>query len=176
MGHRKSGQREPNGRLKRTPTRDTGTAEALIRRIALVGPNGDPTRAHFPLGVALERGVVTQEQYAAGIKYARAFSVAIKRPLALGAPATHPEASEALRIELTMAWRAYSEALCAISRGTKDVVDAIVLYQRWPRWLMVSPSAPQSSSRRRKQLKDGLNAIARTTPPQPSRKQLLKAG
>ncbi len=83
---RNAGAREPNGRKQRGPRhafeRDLGTAEALGRRIALVGGFPDPSeprrpcdpadkRAGYPLGILFMRGDITEAEYEAGRDYLR---------------------------------------------------------------------------------------------------------
>ena len=64
---RKSGDRYPNGELKHH--RDHGTHEAAVHRLALVG-SADPVLGEHSLGILLARGVITEEQHQAGVRYA----------------------------------------------------------------------------------------------------------
>ncbi|MGE3230256.1 MAG: hypothetical protein AB7J30_12560 [Hyphomicrobium sp.] len=148
---------------------DHGAPLVVAKRLALVGAGtslrpADPNRAYYPLGVALERGFVTDEQHQAGIAYTRAFAVGLRRPLALGIASDQAEVSDERRAELTIAWRLYSAALAAMSRRIKDDTDNLVLYERWPLWLLPGHVEHEADQRHRKRVKLGLDVLIAVEP------------
>ncbi|MGD9884595.1 MAG: hypothetical protein AB7E70_21690 [Hyphomicrobiaceae bacterium] len=164
------GERYDSGKLK--PRHDHGTPEVIAKRMALVGEGtplrpADPARAYYPLGVALERSIITDEQHEAAMRYRRAFCVAIGRPLRLGVPGMTEGASEELRASLTLDWRAYVDALLRLGRQTKDTVDNLVLYDRWPLWLLSGHIPTPKDNRARERLLKGLDALGTVTPSKP---------
>lgn len=172
---RKNGERYPSGELR--PRKDLGTPEVIAKRLALVGPGNsdrppDPALAHYPLGVAFARGIVTSEQHQAGLDYALAFAVAIGRP-AMGAGRAlarfmaddRGAMDDADRERLTTDWRAYGDALLAHSRAVKDTLENVVVYERLPAWLLPGHVEAPSDVTHRERLIDGLRIIERIKRP-----------
>lgn len=164
--HRTPGQRYPSGGLR--PRRDHGTPEVIAKRLMMVGP-GDPALAHYPLGIALARHVITDDQHQAGLAYALAFAVAIGRPASGAGRALSRylaedgrQLSEEARVRLTAAWRAYGDALLRRSRSLKDVVDNVAVFERTPTWLVPGHVSADTDLRARARLIEGLDIIART--------------
>ena len=83
---RKSGPRYGGLRKNLRPQVDRGTPEVQARRVGLAG-DGSEVLAHYPLGVALARGVITTEERDAGLRYAWAYRAATGRPVAVPAGA-----------------------------------------------------------------------------------------
>ena len=123
---RKQGNRYRCGKLK--APRDHGTPESILKRLHIVGP-GDPAKAHYQLGIMLERGQITEEQHQAGLVYAKTFRIAICAPqirangaLARLMPSDSREVSETLREELTAVWKRMVKALGRVKAPTDNVV------------------------------------------------------
>lgn len=68
QGRPSQGERDPVSH--RRPD-DQGTPELLLRKVLMVGPENDLSKAEYPLGVMLARGWITLEQHNAGMDYAR---------------------------------------------------------------------------------------------------------
>lgn len=125
---------------------DRGTAHVQGRREWFVA---DRTRelSVFPLGVMYANDVIDAETYEAGCRYAWIYEVRYGRTSAAAQnygdrPENGPkdmseEALQAIRDELH---RAYV-ALDAIPRACKDELDNVVVYGRFPAWLL--PTAPK---------------------------------
>lgn len=138
----KTGPRKPSGDLKSRP--DFGTPEVIAKRIALVGA-ADVTLAGYPLGVMLARELIDQQKHDAGLGYGRAYRIAIERPtLPPISPMTRriagkpSEVPEDVWLKAVGHWRACAAALIGDGRKTKDLVDNLVVFQRWPLWLAAS--------------------------------------
>lgn len=165
---RKNGQRYPSGELR--PRIDHGTSEVIAKRLTLVG-SGDPALAHYPLGVAFARGIVTPEQHQAGLAYALAFAVAIGKPsvgagraLARFMADDRGAIDDATRQRLTASWRAYGDALLARGQSVKDTLENVVVYERLPAWLIQGHVEAPSDVRARQRLIEGLGIIERVKP------------
>ena len=66
----KPGERYPSGELKRLP--DPGTADLRGHRATLVGnDNVEDPRAGYPLGILNLRGLISDAELAAGLRYAK---------------------------------------------------------------------------------------------------------
>ena len=123
---RKQGNRYRCGKVK--VARDHGTPEVILKRLHIVGP-GDPAKAHYQLGILLERGQITEEQHQAGLVYARAFRIAVCAPqirangaLARLMPSDSRDVSETLREELTQTWKRMVKVLGRVKPATDNVV------------------------------------------------------
>lgn len=175
----KTGHRFPNGELK--PVRDTGTADAIAKRIQLAGnsdtglffPNGQPrttdTLAHYPLGVALARNVISLEQHDAGLEYVRSYILAmdglparLQPSLARFLPAGSGEAPETARYHATLALRACTAALMTAGRSIKDEVDRTCVFGIWPYWQIRQRPPSATDIRHQHRLIAGLNVLVRT--------------
>ena len=122
---RKQGKRYRCGKLRQSM--DHGTPEVILKRLHIVGP-GDPSKAHYQLGILLERGQITEEQHQAGLVYAKAFRIAVCAPqirangaLARLMPSDSREVSESLREELTGVWKRMAKALGRVKPATDNV-------------------------------------------------------
>lgn len=163
----KHGKRKPSGRLREHHTQDVGTAEAIVKRLALVGA-ADATLAHYPLGVAMARGIINQEQHDAGLNYARVYTLAmdglperLQPSLARFLPAGGGEIPESVQIASTRRFVACSLALLGMSRKHKDIVDNLCVFNRWPGWLGLGVPSP-AELRECGKLVEALERLCRT--------------
>jgi hypothetical protein len=164
---RQSGVRYRCGKLKRRqrsqPTLDHGSEYAIDHRAALVGASNvrDP-RAGYPLGVARLRGIVTDGQLDAGLRYA-ALSSLVWGPgrteashLGKLVPGDIDDSPTTGDMADLVRWRARKEAEL---RTAVDAVQAlptarpfhvlenVVVYEYSPRFLDTARRRPASASR-----------------------------
>ena len=133
------------------------TPELTAKKLALVGPHGDPVLASYPLGVLLARRIINQDHHDAAIYYAyirgRVLGKAHPGPAVNGVydPGVDDRAQEVIE----PLWRDACAALMGVSRRAKDAVDNMAYYQRFPAFLWCDhrPVDPQ--------LIAGLDALAR---------------
>lgn len=162
---RKPGARYASGNLK--PRTDHGTPEVVAHRLALVGA-ADATLAHYPLGVALARSIVTLEQHDAGLAYARDYRTAmdgLPRPLepslAREMPSAHIALAERTEIARTGNFMAKASMLAKMGRQTHDDLNNLVVFERWPLWLTGQGMPSPKHLRQRARIIAALEALAR---------------
>ena len=160
---RKNGPRYPNGSLK--PRTDHGTPEVIMKRLQLAGP-GNTSLAHYPFGVALARGIVTMEEHDAGMSYARSYRIAmgglpdrLEPTVARFQPSGGGEIPDRVENAATAHWRAGSAALMRLSRQTKDDLENLVLFDRWPLWLDPQHMPRPKDLRQQARIKAGLAVL-----------------
>ena len=110
---------------------DRGTPEQQLRRFQLVG-EANPTLASYPLGVLLAKSLITQDQHNIGLDYARHYRVVSgkdRRPSGLA------EVPEEVLIEMQARFDQMSHALKRVGRRSKDAVDNVAVFERFPGWL-----------------------------------------
>lgn len=81
---RKKGPRERNGRPSRSearkrPQRDHGTPELQYKR-AVLAQGADPTKTSHPLDLLHARGLISDDQHQAGMRYAWLHALAFGKP------------------------------------------------------------------------------------------------
>lgn len=123
------------GRPKQSRERDYGTPELIAKRAVIA--QGDPTLSTNPLDALLSRGVLSTEAHTAAVHFRSC------RQIVFGSP--HPQAIDLNQISGTTAdydeQRAEIEYLeaCAclkkVSRRLFDIIQNIVIYERFPGWL-----------------------------------------
>ncbi|SLN31952.1 hypothetical protein [Oceanibacterium hippocampi] len=155
---RKSGLREPNGRLALV-AEDRGTVENQRRR-AWLAQGADPALTSYPLGILLANDAISDAQHQAGCRYAWLFSIAIGRAstaaqsfdrLERGTRRIPTGALEAMEPTSSDDWRAARERefreaaaeLVSTGRQVKALIDETVIYQHCPRWLF--PKIPTNT-------------------------------
>lgn len=138
---RKPGARKPSGDLRQR--RDVGTPETIAHRIAIAGP-GNETLAHYPLGVALARGIINQELHDAGLRYRRSYLLACdgvavphKSTLVRFLPSSARGVAERTIIEATGHLRRCREAMRSLpsAHWVIATLDDLCVFDRWPMWL-----------------------------------------
>lgn len=143
---RHRGQRYPNGQLVRRT--DHGTPQVRAWRIRLAGA-GNETLSYYPLGVALARSIVTQAEHDAGLRYQRAFAIAMERSPTLSRSSVvamiggygGSDLSVERRRQATEFWFKCGFALSKCGGSVKTTVDEIVVFCQWRPWLF--PEAPR---------------------------------
>ena len=132
---KKSGKREPNGRLSRQVP-DHGTPEVQARRRWFAG-KGDQNLTSFPLGILRANNQITKTEFENGCKFAWLYSIVFGRAH-LGAKgsgirdlADNPEWLSARQRELNTAL----EVLENVSLRLRNVMLDICVFERMPRWL-----------------------------------------
>jgi hypothetical protein len=118
--------------------RDKGTDELQARRKFLAG-EGDPILTTFPLGILMANGVISDEQYRAGTRFAwlharvigRGSMAAIEFERSHGK--TLQEVDDEREAELQERWRDSLHALP--SRRTRDELISLCVYERTPRFM-----------------------------------------
>lgn len=129
-------KREPNGRAQRF--RDKGTPELQARREFLAG-EGDKVLTTFPLGILLANGVITDEEYRAGCRFAWLHAVVIgKHSLAaIEFERSHGksvrEIDEDREAELQDRFRKSLDEFR--SRRQRDEIVSLCVYERVPRFM-----------------------------------------
>jgi hypothetical protein len=132
------------------------TPELMAKKLALVGPGGDPTLAAYPVGVLLARGFATRDMHDAATYYAyiagRILGKIHPGPVAHGF--YNPHGDDKAQEIIEPLWRDACAALMGVSRRAKDAVDNVAVYQRYPAFLWCDhrPVDPQ--------LIAGLDALA----------------
>lgn len=135
------GPRKPSGDLR--PRRDLGTAETIAHRIAIAGPGNEPL-AHYPLGVALARGLIDQQLHDAGLRYRRSYLLACdgaavprKSTLVRFLPSSARGVAERTIIEATGHLRRCKAALQFLPAPDRisRALDDLCVFDRWPIWL-----------------------------------------
>lgn len=164
--HRKNGPRKPSGRLRHKSQQDLGTPEVVAHRLALAGA-ADATLAHYPLGIALARQIITLEQHDAGLDYARVYTLAmdglperLQPSLARFLPAGGGEIPETVQIKATRRFVACQLALLGMSRKHKDLIDNLCVFNRWPGWLGQGVPSP-AELRDREKVRVALERLCR---------------
>ena len=110
---------------------DRGTPEQQLRRFQLVG-EANPPLASYPLGVLLAKSLITQDQHNIGLDYARHYRIVIgkdRRPSGLA------EVPEEVLNEMQARCDQMSHALKRVGRRSKDAVDNVAVFERFPGWL-----------------------------------------
>jgi hypothetical protein len=123
---------------------DPGTPEAMARKIAIVGPHGDPVLAEYPLGCLLARQIISQDMHNAGMRYSELAGKVLGRtkPKRAGV-GRFSELSDHAEQVVERRWREGCEVLInAGGRACKYEVDDVVVYERWPTWLVNSGQIP----------------------------------
>lgn len=141
---RKTGAREPNGRLQRKPAIDKGTPELQSRRKFDAG-NGDHALTWNLVGILRANGQITEQQLMAAREYRRLYCVVYKRPDVSAAPLDgidrgppiEPDEAEILgcKLDLARMEMALSRLSSELGRRIKDVFDNVVIFDRRPRWM-----------------------------------------
>lgn len=116
---------------KQRTERDSPTPEHAMKRASLVGPDGDPVLAEYPLGVLFARRKITQDEHDAGLRYAALYGRVFGRTVP-GPRNIPPELSEALEEACERKWRDAADVLMAHSRKVKDAVENVVVFGRPP--------------------------------------------
>ena len=131
----------------------------------LAGP-GNTSLAHYPFGVALARGIVTMEEHDAGMSYARSYRIAmgglpdrLEPTVARFQPSGGGEIPDRVENAATAHWRAGSAALIRLSRQTKDDLENLVLFDRWPLWLDPQHMPRPKDLRQQARIKAGLAVL-----------------
>jgi len=117
--------------------RDGPTPELMAKRLALVGPGGDPALAGYPLGVLLARGLIDRDQHDAGVYYAYLAGRILGKihPGPVGNGYYNPHGDDAAQEIIEPLWRDACKSLMGVSRRAKDAVDNVAVYQRLPAFL-----------------------------------------
>lgn len=106
----------------------------MAKKLALVGPHGDPVLASYPLGVLLAREIIDRDMHDAGIYYAylrgRVLGKAHPGPAIAGV--YNPVTDDAAQEVIEPLWRDACRVLQGVSRKAKDAVDNVAYYQRFP--------------------------------------------
>lgn len=165
---RKPGARKPSGDLRQR--RDVGTPETIAHRVAIAGP-GNETLAHYPLGVALARGIITQELHDAGLRYRRSYLLACdgvavprKSPLVQFLPSSARGVADAALVEATGHLRRCRDAMRILPARHRIIaaLDDLCVFDRWPVWVSY-PGWPMRPKDRyeRDRIVAGLSAISK---------------
>lgn len=171
---RKNGDRYPSGKLKKARDAVIGATPEQQSRRAWMAQGGDMAKTSCPLDVLLVNGQIDDREALIGQRLAWWHYALFGRPnVSAGRyeerldreerdAAEHDdpnsEASRALQAIRDRYDRALA-ALDAISRHTRDDVLNVVVYERWPRFLM--PVIPALSDlREARRVKAGLEALA----------------
>lgn len=154
--------RQGNGQHRRAPARDRGTPELQSRRAHLAG-QGDPALTTFPLGVMLANGLIGQDEYKAGCRYAYLHAVVFGKDHLVGAreyervergrlPEMDDEDFAELQAEVI-------RAVVGMTYASKAALEAAVVYEKMPPWLV--PSWPtEEHVRYAAYFRAGLNWLA----------------
>lgn len=156
---RKTGNREPNGRLQRKPAIDKGTPELQARRKYDVA-DGNPELSFNLLGILQANNQITDHQRRVGMEYRRLYGVVYKRPDVPASPldgtdhGTPVEPDELYIRRCKTRLHTMEEVLLDLikreGRLVKDVWDNLVLFDRRPRWMC--PVCPRPSDIREAKL------------------------
>lgn len=124
-------------RRKRGPKKppDRGTPENQARRLRLVGKNGDPAKSYSPLAVLKTRELITEDQFQAGERYAKAYRLAFGKvgPRISTAEATGNDAPEHKQRE---ALKEINGLVARLTTRMKGILDNVCVYERYPRYLI----------------------------------------
>lgn len=114
--------------------KDYGTAELIAKRAFIA--QGDPTLSTCPLDALLSRGFISTEAHTAAVHFRSC------RQIVFGSP--HPQAVDLNLISGSGAeydeeraeaqYRDACSALKSISRRLFDIIDNIVIHERFPAW------------------------------------------
>lgn len=120
------------GRPKtRIPGPDRGTPEQQLRRLKLIG-DADPALASYPLGVLMAKRLITQDEHNIGLDYARHYRIVIGKDRG---PTGVAEVPDEVLIEMQARFDQMSRALKQAGRRSKDAVDNVAVFERFPSWL-----------------------------------------
>lgn len=151
---RKTGEREPNGRLQRVPPNDRGTEQLQRRKLALAG-NGDPNLTWHPLGTLRANSAISETEYHAGCVYFALYEIVFRKvhPTAValdggarGLDCGDPSEEETrfltrCKTKLSYLMAAVDRIAGERGRIAKDEWDSLVIHMREPRWMRpVMPS------------------------------------
>lgn len=151
MGRKRHhGPRERNGRIQRRGV-DRGTPELQSLREWYAG-DGDPTLTSYPLGILLANNTISEQQYAAGCRYAwlhwavhgkpsiGAVSYERRSRGILEAPERIAEEGHLKQIRASLARAVMAGSMS--QRGLR-VLDNLLIYEHTPRWMR--PVMPRGS-------------------------------
>jgi len=167
---RKPGQRTKSGRLSRQGV-DRGTQELRDRRAWLAG-DGDPANTTYPLGILLANGAIGEDLHRYGCDYAwmhavlfgSASTAAITADRARPGAILDEVALRRISLKMELARRALDQA----GRQIRDAVEALVVYERVPRWMRPVPPAWSDIQQAEKLIK-GLELLRRAFEEAPRR-------
>lgn len=133
---RKQGPRYKNGRLK--PRKDLGTDELRAKKVALVGPDGDPTKSTNVIDILQSWGHQTSEELKALHYFVRVRSLMIGK----AAPKTVSiEQVKGTPPEVWMNenqalwwWFAYRQMDGSMLENSKNLIRNIIFDDHLPRW------------------------------------------
>jgi hypothetical protein len=143
---------------------DQGTPEQQQRKHTLVG-NADPRYSEYPLGVLLVRGIITQDQHDAGVRYAGLAVHVLGKSGASGrqmlehwqvGDSGYVDFEEEDHEAIEQSWRGDCEILMAQGRRAKSAVDNAAYHRLWPVALILRPGLAEF------ELIDGLQALVKS--------------
>ena len=163
MRHRgrpkKSGEREPSGRIQRNAYRDHGTQEYQAMRLKLAVGN-DPAKTNCPLDLLHIRGVISLDMHSAGVRFARAYRTVHRvHPTAVDPDRSSKGTGEPSPEELNRLVKLEArlgKALKALSRQCYTQVFNICVMERQN---FPIPAITAKHRNRQKRLRDGLVAL-----------------
>lgn len=139
---KKPGNRTKSGRLSRQAN-DRGTKELQDRRAWLAG-EGDPANTTYPLGILLANGAIGEDLHRYGCDYAWMHAVLYgsASTAAITADRSAGNTLDDLALQrITVKMGLARKALDSEGRQIRDAVEAIVVYERVPRWMRPIPPA-----------------------------------
>ncbi len=157
---KKSGPREPSGRIQRNAYRDHGTPELQLMRITMAHKKGDPAKTSCPLDLLLTREVITLDMHSAGVRFARAYKAVHRvHPQAVDADRSSKGTGEASPEELRKLVKLEArlgKALKALSRQCYTQVFNVCVMERQN---FPIPAVMEKHRNRQRKLTDGLKAL-----------------
>ena len=154
MAKRKTGNREPNGRITRKRDRDGPTPEHERKRLEAV-KGGDVTLSTTPLDRLWARRMISQDEYNVAAEYARCHRIRFG-----ACYSTRREAGREITESQLIRAREFIEAataiLLGISRECKNAVDNVACYQTGIRSRDIGGKRPRKTAFFR-----GLEALAK---------------
>lgn len=146
-------------RVERPPV-DYGTDELRVKRLALVGPNGDPALAEYPLGILFSRGIIDQDQRNAGDSFANLYAKAQGRMRLLGFDTGNGDMDEKTLAKIEEKYTDCRKLLLRQGRRCFDETVNVCVYRRLPAWLKPFRYTRRGWERDRIELLAGLDLLA----------------